>query len=234
MHRFTLIEFSNKTFHSEVTQMKGLLIIGAGGHGKVIADIASTLGKWDQIAFVDDKYPDLKQVLDWPVIGGMEDFRMHRQEYPDVFVAVGDNAVRQKITIWSEEAGFHLPSLIHPRAAVSRLAVIGAGTIINSQSAVNANAKIGKGCIVNTGATVGHDCVLGDFVHVAPGASLAGETVIGEACWIGMRSAVIEQLTVGKGVVVGAGAVVLSDVPDQKLVVGIPAKIIKDLGTYSL
>ena len=57
--------------------MKGLLIIGAGGHGKVIADIASTLGKWDQIAFVDDKYPDLKQVLDWPVIGGMEDFRMH-------------------------------------------------------------------------------------------------------------------------------------------------------------
>ena len=214
--------------------MKGLLIIGAGGHGKVIADIASTLGKWDQIAFVDDKYPDLKQVLDWLVIGGMEDFRMHRQEYPDVFVAVGDNAVRQKITIWSEEAGFHLPSLIHPRAAVSRLAVIGAGTIINSQSAVNANAKIGKGCIVNTGATVGHDCVLGDFVHVAPGASLAGETVIGEACWIGMRSAVIEQLTVGKGVVVGAGAVVLSDVPDQKLVVGIPAKIIKDLGTYSL
>ena len=173
--------------------MKGLLIIGAGGHGKVIADIASTLGKWDQIAFVDDKYPDLKQVLDWPVIGGMEDFRMHRQEYPDVFVAVGDNAVRQKITIWSEEAGFHLPSLIHPRAAVSRLAVIGAGTIINSQSAVNANAKIGKGCIVNTGATVGHDCVLGDFVHVAPGASLAGETVIGEACWIGMRSAVIER-----------------------------------------
>ena len=214
--------------------MKGLLIIGAGGHGKVIADIASTLGKWDQIAFVDDKYPDLKQVLDWPVIGDMDDFRKHRQEYPDVFVAVGDNAVRQKITIWSEEAGFHLPSLIHPRAAVSRLAVIGAGTIINSQSAVNANAKIGKGCIVNTGATVGHDCVLGDFVHVAPGASLAGETVIGEACWIGMRSAVIEQLTVGKGVVVGAGAVVLSDVPDQKLVVGIPAKIIKDLGTYSL
>ena len=214
--------------------MKGLLIIGAGGHGKVIADIASALGKWDRIAFVDDKYPDLTQVLDWPVIGGMEDFRMHRQEYPDVFVAVGDNAVRQKITIWSEEAGFHLPSLIHPRAAVSRLAVIGAGTIINSQSAVNANAKIGKGCIVNTGATVGHDCVLGDFVHVAPGASLAGETVIGEACWIGMRSAVIEQLTVGKGVVVGAGAVVLSDVPDQKLVVGIPAKIIKDLGTYSL
>ena len=214
--------------------MKGLLIIRAGGHGKVIADIASTLGKWDQIAFVDDKYPDLKQVLDWPVIGGMEDFRKQRQEYPDVFVAVGDNAVRQKIITWSEEAGFHLPALIHPRAAVSRLAVIGAGTIINSQAAVNANARIGKGCIVNTGATVGHDCVLGDFVHVAPGASLAGETVIGEACWIGMRSAVIEQLTVGKGVVVGAGAVVLSDVPDQKLVVGIPAKIIKDLGTYSL
>ncbi len=209
--------------------MNGLLIIGAGGHGKVIADIASALGKWDQIAFVDDKYPDLTQVLDWPVIGGMEDFRNHREEYPDVFVAVGDNAIRQKITTWSEEAGFHLPTLIHPRAAVSRLAVIGAGTIINSQSAVNANATIGKGCIVNTGATVGHDCVLGDFVHVAPGASLAGETVIGDGCWIGMRSAVIEQLTVGKGVVIGAGAVVTRNIPDNKLVVGIPAKIVKEL-----
>ena len=209
--------------------MNGLLIIGAGGHGKVIADIASALGKWDQIAFVDDKYPDLTQVLDWPVIGGMEDFRNHREVYPDVFVAVGDNAVRQKITIWSEEAGFHLPTLIHPRAAVSRLAVIGAGTVINSQAAVNANATIGKGCIVNTGATVGHDCVLGDFVHVAPGASLAGETVIGDGCWIGMRSAVIEQLTVGKGVVIGAGAVATRNIPDNKLVVGIPAKIVKEL-----
>ena len=209
--------------------MDGLLIIGAGGHGKVIADIASALGNWNQIAFVDDKYPDLAQVLDWPVIGGMDDFQKHRQEYPDVFVAVGDNAVRQKLTIWSEEAGFHLPALIHPRAAVSRLAVIGAGTVINSQSAVNANARIGKGCIVNTGATVGHDCLLGDFVHVAPGASLAGETVIGDGCWIGMRSAVIEQLTVGKGVVVGAGAVVLRNIPDNKLVVGIPARIIKEL-----
>ena len=223
------IEFLNKTLHSEVTRMNGLLIIGAGGHGKVIADIASALGKWDQIAFVDDKYPDLTQVLDWPVIGGMEDFRNHREVYPDVFVAVGDNAVRQKITIWSEEAGFHLPTLIHPRAAVSRLAVIGAGTVINSQAAVNANATIGKGCIVNTGATVGHDCVLGDFVHVAPGASLAGETVIGDGCWIGMRSAVIEQLTVGKGVVIGAGAVVTRNIPDNKLVVGIPAKIVKEL-----
>ena len=214
--------------------MNGLLIIGAGGHGKVIADIASALGRWNQIAFVDDKYPDLTQVLDWPVIGAMENFRDHREEYPDIFVAVGDNAMRQKITNWTEEAGFHLPTLIHPRAAVSRLAVIGAGTVINSQSAVNANAKIGKGCIVNTGATVGHDCVLGDFVHVAPGASLAGETVIGEGCWIGMRSAIIEQLTIGKGVVIGAGAIVIRNIPDNKLVVGIPAKIIKDLGPYSL
>lgn len=227
------IEFSNKTLHLEATQMNGLLIIGAGGHGKVIADIASALGRWDQIAFVDDKYPDLTQVLDWPVIGAMEDFRDHRDEYPDIFVAVGDNAVRQKITNWTEEAGFHLPTLIHPRAAVSRLAVIGAGTVINSQSAVNANVKIGKGCIVNTGATIGHDCVMGDFVHVAPGASLAGETVIGEGCWIGMRSAVIEQLTLGKGVMIGAGAIVIRNIPDNKLVVGIPAKIIKDLGTYS-
>lgn len=213
--------------------MKGLLIIGAGGHGKVIADIASALGKWDRIAFVDDKYPDLTQVLDWPVIGDMEDFRKHREEYPDVFVAVGDNAVRQKITTWSEEAGFHLPTLIHPRAAVSRLAVIGAGTVINSQSAVNANAKIGKGCIVNTGATVGHDCILSDFVHVAPGASLAGETEIGEGCWIGMRSAVIEQLSVGRGVVIGAGAVVIRNIPDNSLVVGIPARIVKELDPFA-
>ena len=209
--------------------MNGLLIIGAGGHGKVIADIASAVGQWDSIAFLDDKYSELRQVLDWPVIGEIDDLKKFRRDFPAIFIAVGDNAVRQKLTNWAEAEGFGLPVLIHPRAAVSRFAVIGPGTIVNNQAAVNANAKIGKGCIVNTGATVGHDCELGDFVHVAPGASLAGETVIGERCWIGMHSAVIERVKLGSGVVVGAGAVVLKNVADHQLVVGIPAKIVKTL-----
>ncbi|NMC31108.1 MAG: acetyltransferase [Veillonellaceae bacterium] len=212
--------------------MNGLLIIGAGGHGKVIADIASALGQWESIAFLDDKYPELRQVLDWPVIGNIDNLGMYRRDFAAIFVAVGDNAIRKKLMKWAETEGFELPVLIHPRAAVSRFAVIGPGTIINNQAAVNANAKIGKGCIVNTGATVGHDCVMNDFVHVAPGASLAGETAIDDLCWIGMRSAVIEQVKLGVGVVIGAGAVVLENVPDHKLVVGVPAKIVKDL-TFS-
>lgn len=207
--------------------MNGLLIIGAGGHGKVIADIASAVGQWDSIAFLDDKFPELRQVLDWPVIGDIDNLRKFRRDFPAIFIAVGDNAVRKKLTDLAEAEGFGLPVLIHPRAAVSRFAVIGPGTIINNQAAVNANAKIGKGCIVNTGATVGHDCELGDFVHVAPGASLAGETVIGERCWIGIHSAVIERVKLGSGVVVGAGAVVLKNVADHQLVVGIPAKTVK-------
>ena len=207
--------------------MRGLLIVGAGGHGKVIADIASAMEMWEHIAFVDDKFPDLKIVLDWPVIGNIDDFKKYHEDFSHVFIAVGDNRLRQKITTRVEKEGFKVPVLIHPRAAVSRFAVLGAGTVVINQAAVNAGAIIGNGCIINTGATIGHDCELGDFVHVAPGASIAGEAIIGDGSWIGMGSAVIEQIKVGKGVVVGAGSVVIKDVPDGKLVVGIPGRVIR-------
>ena len=209
--------------------MSGLLIIGAGGHGKVIADIASSMNVWDRIAFVDDKYPELKVVLEWPVIGTINEFNNFRDAFSHVFIAVGDNMVRKMIMEQVEREGGEVPVLIHPRAAVSRFAVVGAGTVVINQAAVNASAIIGKGCIINTGATVGHDCELGDFVHVAPGASIAGEAVIGDHSWIGMGSAVIEQVKVGKGVVVGAGSVVLKDVSNYQLIVGVPGKIVRNI-----
>lgn len=211
--------------------MSGLMIIGAGGHGKVVADIASALGMWDTLAFVDDKFPEIRHVLEWPVLGDTRDFPRFRRDFSDIFVAVGDNLLRQRITDRVEQEGFRLPVLVHPRAAVSRFATLGPGSVVINQAAVNASAMIGRGSIINTGATVGHDCVLGDFVHIAPGASLAGEAVIGERSWIGMGSAVIERVRVGSGVIVGAGAVILHDVPDAKLIVGVPGRVKRSLKT---
>lgn len=159
--------------------MGGLLIVGAGGHGKVIADSAFEMHRWERIAFVDDKFPELQEVLDWPVIGHIGDTCNFREAYPEAIVAVGDNRLRMKIIHRMIAEGFEMPVVIHPRAAVSRFAVLAMGTFVMNQAAVNANAIIGKGCIVNTGATIGHDCVLHEYVHVGPGASIGGETSIG-------------------------------------------------------
>ena len=206
---------------------RGLLIVGAGGHGKVIADSACESGRWDKIAFLDDKFPELRTVLDWPIIGNINEAGNFRNEYSETMVAVGDNLLRMQIIDRMIAHGFDLPVIIHPRAAVSRYAVLGEGTFVMNQAAVNVCAVIGKGCIVNTGATIGHDSVLGDFVHVAPGASIGGEAFIGAGSWVGMGAAIIERVKVGKGVVIGAGTVIVRDVMDDVVIVGVPGKIIK-------
>lgn len=207
--------------------MSSLLIVGAGGHGKVIADSACELRCWDRIAFVDDKYPALQALLDWPVLGNINETGEFCNVFPDAIVAIGDNRVRMRIVKRMIGEGFKLPVVIHPRAGVSRFAVLGAGTFVMNQAAVNASATTGKSCIVNTAATVGHDCVLGDFVHVAPGANIGGEAVVGSGSWVGMGAAIIEGVRIGRGVIIGAGAVIVRDVPDCVVVVGVPGNIIK-------
>jgi len=209
--------------------MSGLLIVGAGGHGKVIADSAFELGRWERIAFLDDKYPALRRVLEWTVLGNMKGAERFVNQFQEASVAIGENLLRMKIFNRLAEDGFEMPVIIHPRAAVSKRAVMERGSFVMSQAAVNVSAHVGTGCIVNTGATVGHDSILGNFVHVAPGSNIGGKTVIGAGSWIGIRSVIIEGIKVGKGVLIGAGAVIIRDVPDYSLVVGNPGRIIKIL-----
>lgn len=210
--------------------MSGLLIVGAGGHGKVVADIAYELRRWGDIAFLDDNYPESTGVGEWKVLEIPSRANRFLEDYPEAIVAIGANFLRLEMQKRMTEIGFQFPVLIHPDASVSRFASIGAGTIICTQAAVIIGARIGLGGIINTGASVGHDCSLEDGVHVAPGVRLAGGVSVGECSWIGIGAAVKEYVSIGCGVMVGAGTTVIRDISDGVTVIGSPGKTIRGHG----
>jgi sugar O-acyltransferase (sialic acid O-acetyltransferase NeuD family) len=201
-----------------------LLIVGAGGHGKVVAECALALGRWREVAFLDGRHPQLARVLEWPVIGSDVEPRRFLADYPEAFVAIGGNALRLERLAALEAAGFRLPVVAHPASWVSPSASIDFGSVVVAGAIVNAAAVIGRGCIVNTGATVDHDCSVGDGVHVAPGAHVGGDAVVGPRTWIGIGAAIRHGVRIGSDVMVGAGAAVIEDVPDGVTVVGVPAR----------
>lgn len=199
--------------------MQALRIIGAGGHGRVVADVAFAMGYRD-IAFLDTEYPDRKNNGAWPIWGtpsvkGPEQW----------FCAVGSNATRAHL--FETLDLYDPPILIHPFSSVSPSARLGLGTLLVAGAVVNANAQTGRGVIVNTGCSVDHDCVLDDFVHISPGARLAGNVQVGARSWIGIGAVVHEGVRIGSDVVVGAGAAVIDDIPDNTRVGGVPAQALK-------
>lgn len=209
--------------------MRRLLIVGGGGHGKVVADTAREMGV-EAIAFADDKYPALRTVEGLPVIGTTADVRKLSDSITDVVVAIGNNRLRVKYLKEFRQLGLSLATLVHPRAFVSRTAQVGSGTVIFAQAAVNAAAVLGLGVIINTAASVDHDCVLGDGVHLSPGAHLGGSVTVGENTWVGVGAAVINDITIGSDSLIGAGAAIVRDVADKVTVVGIPGRVIKHHG----
>jgi sugar O-acyltransferase (sialic acid O-acetyltransferase NeuD family) len=203
--------------------LNGLLIIGAGGQGKVVADTALLLG-WENIAFLDDRAATLPSPLGLPIVGTLENLEAQRAAYDSAIVAVGDAKLRMQLTGRCRGLGFHVVSIVHPMAYVSRFASLGPGCAAFAQSAINAGAAIGTACIVNTGATVDHDCLIGEGVHICPGAHLAGGVRVGDRSWIGIAATIRQGITIGRDATVGAGAVVVADVPDESTVMGVPAK----------
>jgi sugar O-acyltransferase (sialic acid O-acetyltransferase NeuD family) len=205
--------------------MRRLAILGASGHGKVVADTAQC-GGWDQVDFYDDAWPGLASNGSWHVVGDSTAMYARLQDYQGVMVAIGNNAVRHAKLESLIAAQAPVVSLIHPMAFVSQYASIGPGSVVFAGAVVNADAKIGFGAILNTGCSVDHDCVLGDAVHVSPGARLAGGVRVGERSWIGIGASIRQLIRIGSDVIVGAGASVVGDVPDGQVVVGVPAKVI--------
>lgn len=198
--------------------MTGLVIIGAGGHGKVVADVASAIG-YDPISFLDAAHPDRRDNGGWPIVG-----RPDEQGGSPRFCAVGNNAIRARM--FDDLALWDAPVLIHPSCVVSPSAQVGAGTVLMAGAIVNADAQIGAGVIVNTAASVDHDCVLGDFTHMSPGVRLAGGVHVGPRTWIGIGAVIREGVSIGADVMVAAGAAVVTDIPDGARVGGVPAKVI--------
>lgn len=193
-----------------------LTIIGASGHGKVVADIARLNG-YDAIEFLDDD-EKLTTCGEYPVVG-----RTDRPVDNDVFVAIGNADIRERLS-----RGRNLVTLIHPKAVIADGIEIGEGTVVMAGVVINSGAKIGRGCIINTSSSVDHDCVVGDYCHVAVGAHLCGTVNVGETTWIGTGAIVSNNINICDGCMIGAGAVVIKDIKKQGTYVGVPAKMITE------
>ena len=204
--------------------MKRLFIIGAGGHGKVVADIAENMQCYDEIFFLDDARAPGEICGSFEVWGSIPDGMQHIPE-SDFFVAIGNASVRKKITEDLERAGANIPILIHPKAVIARDCLIGAGTVVMAGTVINSGCRIGKGVIVNTAASVDHDNVIGDFSHISVGAHLAGTVYIGEKVWIGIGATVSNNLSITDDVMIGAGAVVICDIEESGTYIGVPAAL---------
>ncbi|QNA89668.1 acetyltransferase [Massilia sp. Dwa41.01b] len=200
-----------------------LAILGASGHGKVVADTAVAAG-WERIVFFDDAWPGLTRIGPWEVAGDTAQLLARIGEFDGAIVAIGNCTVRMEKHDVLLSAGGRCATIIHPRAWVSPHAVLGAGCVVMAGAVVNIDSRIGDAGIVNTGATVDHDCMLGTAVHISPGAHLSGNVHVGAASWIGVGAAVRQGIRIGAGAMVGAGAVVVNPVPDGVTVVGNPAR----------
>lgn len=204
----------------EGTVLKKLIIIGASGHGKVIADIAVRNG-YEDIVFLDDD-ENVKECAGFPVIGKSTESGMIDA---DVIIGIGNAGVRKQIqeSIPDEK----LVTLIHPDAVVAEDVVVGKGTVVMAGAVINPGVRIGKGCIINTCSSVDHDCEVGDYVHIAVGSHLCGTVSVGDGTWIGAGATVSNNVSICSACMIGAGAVVVKNIVEAGSYVGLPAKKIK-------
>ncbi len=194
---------------------KRLIIIGAGGHGRVVGDIARLNG-YSKIDFLDD-------FSSGKVIGKVANFVEYIED-AEFFVAIGNSSVRKAIHRKLKEQGARIVSLYHPNSVISSDAVLGEGCVVMAGAIINPNVVIGEGVIINTNSSVDHDCVVGDFSHISVGAKVCGTVNIGGCTWIGAGATVINNKNICDSCMVGAGATVVKDISSSGTYIGTPAK----------
>lgn len=217
-----------------MTLRDGIFIIGAGGHGKVVADILRAAGQpagGPVVGFIDaDPSRTGQTVAGLPVLGPPNRLEHLARDYNAgrAVVAIGDNRARVELAAEIQRAGLELASAIHPSANLAGDATLGRGVVVCLGASVGAEASVGDLCIINTNASVDHECLLHRGVHIAPGTAIAGRVEIGEEAFVGIGASVIQCRKIGPRATVGAGAVVIRDVPADATVVGTPAVSIHD------
>lgn len=200
-----------------------VIVIGASGHGKVVADIVRRSGD-TLLGFLDDNETLPPEIAGIPVLGKVADYI----KYPDVsfIVGIGNSAIREKIV--HQLSNVHWYTAIHPSAVISALDTrIGAGSVIMANAVINPSAHIGKHCIINTAAVAEHDNRVGDFSHISVGAKLGGTVSIGTHTWVGIGATVSNNVSICDHCMIGAGAVVIRDIKESGTYVGVPARKIK-------
>jgi UDP-perosamine 4-acetyltransferase len=209
-----------------------VVIIGAGGHGREVAEILKHREQHDNslsvIGFIDDN-PALAGSLlnDLPVLGDWNWFDGIDRADIGLVCAVGSPRITRDLTRRATELGLKFVNAISPLAHVSPSAVLGCGVVMFPNTVVSTNCFLSDYCVLNVGATVSHDTKIGRYSNINPGAHLAGNVAVGEGSYIGMGASVIQGISIGDWTVIGAGAVVIRDLPDNIVAVGVPAKIIK-------
>jgi sugar O-acyltransferase (sialic acid O-acetyltransferase NeuD family) len=209
-----------------------IVIIGAGGHGKVVLDILRAAGEDEPVGFVDSSPSRAGgRIGGLPIFGPANVLpKLRQQGIRGAIVAIGDSRARVQYASILREQGFELVNAIHPSSSVSPTAAMGRNVVVAAHAAVCTEARIEDSVILNTACVVDHECEIGAGAHVCPGAHLAGRVRVGAGAWIGIGANVIQCLSIGEHATVGAGAVVIRDVPAGSTVVGVPARVIKSSG----
>lgn len=197
-----------------------LVIIGAVGYGKVVADIAELSG-YTEIVFLDDNR-SIKNCMGYPVVGTLDVVDDHLKS--DFFVAIGNPITREKVHHMLLDKKTHLATLVHPNAVIAKNVSVGKGTVVMAGAVINSDSKIGQGCIVDTGSSIDHDNLIGNYVHVSVGSHLAGTVHIGNSTWIGAGATVSDNISICEDCMIGAGAVVIKNIEIAGTYAGVPVK----------
>ncbi len=194
---------------------KKLAIIGAGGHGKVVGDIA-LLNKYDSIVFFDDRKDDIKE-YPFKIIGNLDELKNNLKNYNDFFVAIGDNKIRHDLISWLKRKKNNVISLIHPKSTISRFSSIEAGSCVMANAVINAGTFIKEGVIINTSSSIDHDCLIEDYAHISPNCSLSGNVKVGKFTHLGTGSCVHPGVDIGENVKTGIGSKIYQNIEDNKI-----------------
>jgi sugar O-acyltransferase (sialic acid O-acetyltransferase NeuD family) len=210
--------------------MSDLIVVGGGGHAKVVISIISKLGCYRLLGYTDLK--DRGKLLDVPFLGSDEVLKSSsvKSPKPDLVLGLGQvglGDLRRELWERLRPYAMNFPPLVSPDATVNEAVSIADSAVVCDGAVVNAGAHLGCGAIVNTNSTIEHDVVLEEWVHVGPGATICGDTLVGERSMIGAGAVVIEGIKIIAGCLVGAGATVTRDLNDPGVYVGSPARRIR-------
>lgn len=201
--------------------IKQLIIVGASGHGKVVADIAMKMNRWERIVFLDDDI-SIKKLIGLDVVGTTIEAIKYKDK-ADFFVAIGNNEIRKKIQENFIAQGLNIVTLVHPNVVIGTEIEIGIGTVIMAGVVINSSTQIGNGCIINTCSSVDHDNEIKDYVHLSPGVRTAGNVKINHTTWLGIGSVVSNNIYICEECKIGAGALVIKNIIKPGTYIGVPA-----------
>jgi len=194
---------------------KKIAIIGAGGHGKVVGEIA-LLNQYDTIDFFDDQANEIKK-FPFKICGNLDQLKNNIKDYDVFFVAIGDNRKRYDQISWLRKEKINIVSLIHPKSTISQFSSLGVGSCVMANAVVNPGTFIKEGVIINTSSSIDHDCLIEDYAHISPNCSLSGNVSVGKFTHLGTSTSVHPGINIGHNVKTGVGSKVFKDILNGKV-----------------